>query len=101
MKKKKKLYIYIGIAVAILLIVGVIVKKNNKEVTRVSTEKASLRTITQTVTANGKIQPEKKKKISPYISGEVVELMVKEGDMVSVTVKNTNQTILSVITQKK
>ena len=83
MKKKKKLYIYIGIAVAILLIVGVIVKKNNKEVTRVSTEKASLRTITQTVTANGKIQPETDIKISPYISGEVVELMVKEGDMVS------------------
>lgn len=45
-------------------------------------EKAVKRTIIQTVSANGKIQPEKDVKISPYISGEVVELLVKEGDQV-------------------
>ena len=33
--------------------------------------------------ANGKIQPEVDVKISPYISGEVVELYVKEGDKVA------------------
>jgi len=36
----------------------------------------------EAVTANGKIQPEKEVKISPDVSGEIVELPVKEGDFV-------------------
>jgi HlyD family secretion protein len=48
----------------------------------VATEKVIRRTITETVAANGKIQPAIDVKISPYISGEVVELHVKEGDFV-------------------
>lgn len=38
------------------------------------------RTIVETITANGKIQPEKEVKISPDVSGEIVELTVREGD---------------------
>ena len=33
----------------------------------------------ETITANGKIQPEKEVKISPDVSGEIVELTIKEG----------------------
>jgi HlyD family secretion protein len=82
-KSKKKILIIGGIALLVILIIVVIIVKNGRnEGIKVSTEKVVKRTIIQTVSANGKIQPEKDIKISPYISGEVVELMVKEGEQV-------------------
>src|SRR5437016_10963595 len=48
----------------------------------VTTEKAFRKTITQLVTATGKIQPEILVKISPEVSGEIIELPVKEGQIV-------------------
>src|SRR5437016_2464947 len=48
----------------------------------VTTEKAFRKTITQIVTATGKIQPEILVKISPEVSGEIIELPVKEGQLV-------------------
>ena len=45
-------------------------------------EKIQTRDIVETITANGKIQPETEIKISPDVSGEIVELHVMEGDMV-------------------
>ena len=49
---------------------------------RVATEKVQRRTITETVNASGKIYPEIEVKVSPDISGEIVELNVQEGDSV-------------------
>ncbi|HLN55135.1 MAG TPA: efflux RND transporter periplasmic adaptor subunit, partial [Bacteroidales bacterium] len=49
---------------------------------KVAVENAEKRTITETITANGKIQPEKEVKLTPDVSGEIVELTVKEGDHV-------------------
>jgi HlyD family secretion protein len=49
---------------------------------KVAVEYAEKRTITETITANGKIQPEHEVKITPDVSGEIVELTVKEGDHV-------------------
>jgi HlyD family secretion protein len=45
----------------------------------VTTEKAEVRTLTQVVTASGKIQPEVEVKISTEAAGEIVELPFKEG----------------------
>ena len=82
-KSKKKLWIIIGAAlVVIVIIILAIVKGKGSDDIKVATEKVTKRTITQSVSANGKIQPEKDIKISPYISGEVIELTVKEGDQV-------------------
>ena len=82
-KSKKKVWIILGAAVVVAVIVVVaIVKGQKNEGIKVSVESAARRTIVQTVSANGKIQPETDIKISPYISGEVVELYVKEGDQV-------------------
>jgi hypothetical protein len=50
---------------------------------KVAVEKVSLRTIVETVSASGKIQPEIEVKISSDVSGEIVSLMVKEGQKVS------------------
>ncbi len=82
-KSKKKLWIIIGAAaVVVLIIIAAVVKGQRNDGTKIATEKVTKRTIIQTVSANGKIQPEKDIKISPYISGEVVELYVKEGNQV-------------------
>ena len=76
-------WILIGLFV---LIAGLVVYKmiaGNKDTgIKVSTEKATMRTIIETVNASGKIYPEVEVKISPDISGEVVELNVAEGDSV-------------------
>ncbi|MGQ9621367.1 MAG: efflux RND transporter periplasmic adaptor subunit [Bacteroidales bacterium] len=85
MKNNKILKILAPVAV-VLIIIAVIGKKQGwfgKAVTvKVAVETASSRTITEIITANGKIQPEKEVKISPDVSGEIVELNVKEGDKV-------------------
>jgi len=82
-KSKKKMWIIIGsVTLIIVIVIFAILKGKGSDSIKVATEKVVKRTITQTVSANGKIQPEKDIKISPYISGEVVELNVKEGDQV-------------------
>lgn len=85
MKNNKILKILVP-AVLVLLIFAVIGKKQGwfgKALTvKVAVENAEKRQIIETVTANGKIQPEKEVKISPEVSGEIVELTVKEGDQV-------------------
>lgn len=80
--KKKIWIILIVIIVLAVLITLAIQKGKNSKATKVAVEKVELRTLVETVSANGRIQPAKDIKISPYISGEVVELYVKEGDFV-------------------
>ena len=55
---------------------------NNDLPIKVSVEKAALHDIVETVSANGKVQPEVEVKISADVSGEVVDMFVKEGDVV-------------------
>jgi HlyD family secretion protein len=82
----KKLLLYLSFAAVALLILAVIGKKAGwfgKSVTfEVTTEKVSRRNITEIITANGKIQPETEVKLTPDVSGEIVELVVKDGDEV-------------------
>lgn len=82
MNKKKTWLIIAAAIIVIVLVVLVINKSKNSGSVKVATEQAESRTIVETVSANGKIQPAKDIKISPYISGEVVELFVKEGEFV-------------------
>jgi len=82
-KKSNKLwFILIPSILVVLTVLIVVAKKRNKKVTEVSTEMAVKRSIIETVAANGKIQPALDVKISPYISGEVVQLYVREGNYV-------------------
>ena len=84
--KTKKLLRYSLIAVVILIVLAVVGKKvgwfGKEEVIQVAVEKAKRRDIVETITANGKVQPETEVIISPDVSGEIVDLRVKEGDMV-------------------
>jgi len=82
-KSHKKILWYVTGAVVLIVIVALAVKKGkSSEAKKVAVEKVVRRSIVETVSANGKIQPAKDVKISPYISGEVVALYVKEGDFV-------------------
>jgi HlyD family secretion protein len=82
----RKLLIYLSLGTVLLVILAVIGKKAGwfgKSVTyEVTTEKVSRRNITEIITANGKIQPETEVKLTPDVSGEIVELVVKDGDNV-------------------
>ena len=67
----------------ILLVVMIIIAKNsNSGITKVAVEKTALHTITETVTASGKIYPETEVKIAPEVSGEITTLNIQEGDSV-------------------
>jgi HlyD family secretion protein len=68
-------------AVGLLLlwiIVSIILSKREKPIP-VTTEKAVRKTILQTVSATGKVQPETEVKISPEVAGEIIELPVEDG----------------------
>lgn len=76
-------WILFGLLGVIVVLVAFKMLSGNKETgVKVSAEKVTRRTITETVNASGKVYPEVEVKISPDISGEVVDLMVEEGDSV-------------------
>lgn len=83
--KNKKLYFIIVPIILLLVILAILKSKGvlgKDQSLKVNTEQVTRRTIIQTVSANGRIQPAKEVKITPYISGEVVKLWVREGDQV-------------------
>jgi HlyD family secretion protein len=87
MAKKKSRLIPILIGVLVLVLVGVLVAKKagwigKEEGTEVVLAEAKTAEIIEKVSASGKIQPETEVKISPDVSGEIIELHVEEGDSV-------------------
>src|SRR3978361_2128391 len=80
-KTVKWILIVLGILIVVLL-VGKAIKGKSEDGIKVTAEKAQKRTITETVSASGKVYPEVEVKISPDISGEITELNVAEGDTV-------------------
>ncbi len=86
MAKKKNYTKYIIIGAVLLLIVAIAGNKagwfGQGKQQKVSVEKALKRDIIETVSASGKVQPEIEVKLSSEVSGEIVELHVKEGDVV-------------------
>ena len=85
MKNDKILKILLPVAV-VMIVFAIVGKKAGwfgKAVTlKVAVEEVERRTIIETVTANGRIQPEREVKLTPDVSGEIVQLTVKEGDRV-------------------
>ncbi|PYJ72039.1 MAG: efflux RND transporter periplasmic adaptor subunit, partial [Verrucomicrobia bacterium] len=77
---RRRRYIVFGSIglVLLLIIVSVIASKRERPIP-VTTEKAVRKTILQTVSATGKIQPETEVKISPEVAGEIIELPVEDG----------------------
>jgi HlyD family secretion protein len=84
--KQKKFLPYAIILLVLIVVLLVVGKKKGwfgQDYTiSVATKKVESKTITEFITANGKIQPETEVKISPDVSGEIIELYVEEGDEV-------------------
>lgn len=82
-KSKKKVIVFSIIGVVLIALTLLVILGSNREtVFTVQTEKVARRTITQTVSATGKIQPELQVKINAEVSGEIIELPVREGQRV-------------------
>src|SRR5438445_13134840 len=79
-RSRRKRYIIFGsIGLLVLwIIVSIILSKREKPIP-VTTEKAVRKTILQTVSATGKVQPETEVKISPEVAGEITDLPVEDG----------------------
>ncbi len=82
-KSKKKLFIFGGLGLLLLVVLLLVIFSGSKEeIVVVQTEKVEKRNITQVVSATGKINPVYQVKISAEATGEVVDLPVREGDVV-------------------
>src|SRR5256884_5069646 len=77
--RRRRSIIFGSAGAALLLIVGVIIVGKREKPIPVTTEKAVRKTILQTVSATGKIQPETEVQISPEVAGEIIELPVEDG----------------------
>ena len=79
----KKKYIFIGLAVVIVLVVAVQLFSNKEDTTEVELATVGEIDLIETVSGTGKIQPEIEIKITPEVSGEIINLPVKEGQVVN------------------
>lgn len=82
--RKKLIWIIVGLVVVIGVIAGLKWKGviGNDQGVKVATDTVTLRTIIETVNASGKVYPEVEVKVSPDISGEIIDLNIEEGDSV-------------------
>src|SRR6266436_3850033 len=77
--RRKKQIIFGSIGLVVLWIAVSIIWSKREKPIPITTEKAIRKTIMQTVSATGKIQPETEVKISPEVAGEIIELPVTDG----------------------
>ena len=84
--KIKKIRGYLLLTAGLFIVIAIVGKKagwfGTGPATKVAVEAAIKRTIIETITANGRLQPETEVKLSPDVSGEIVEMDVREGDSV-------------------
>jgi len=80
--KLKHILIGFGLVVVLLVVLRFTGVIGGEKIEKITVEKAGDKKVVETVTANGKIQPETEVKLSSEVSGEVTELLVKEGDVV-------------------
>jgi HlyD family secretion protein len=82
-KKRRKIVIFSVIGLVLIGLTLAAVFRKKQPVITVQTDKVTRRPLMiETVVANGRIQPVVQVKISPEVSGEIVELPVKEGQQV-------------------
>lgn len=82
-KTGRKILVFSVIALGVGALAAAAFLKKREVVITVQTEKVARRNLTEVVVANGKIQPVVQVKISPEVSGEIIELPVKEGQAVT------------------
>ncbi len=79
---KSKKWIIILLSIVVVLIAVALLKGGSNKAVKVSTSAVEKRDIVETVAASGKIQPETEVIISSDVSGEIIEMPIKEGQTV-------------------
>ncbi len=82
MNFKKNIKWIIAVAVLFIVVMAVIGSKKGKSAISVTAQKIEKKTIVEVIPANGKIKPVVEVKISPDVSGEIIELNYKEGEYI-------------------
>eukprot|EP00388_Colpodella_angusta_P009537 GDKJ01025318.1.p1 GENE.GDKJ01025318.1~~GDKJ01025318.1.p1 ORF type:complete len:452 (-),score=45.17 GDKJ01025318.1:1480-2835(-) len=80
--KLKHILLGVGVLLVLLLVLKFTGVIGGEKIEKVTVDKAGDKKVVETVTASGKVQPETEVKLSSEVSGEVTELLVKEGDVV-------------------
>ncbi len=81
-KKRRKFLVFSIIGLVLVVLTALAIFKKRDISTAVQTEKVTRRSLTEIVPANGKIQPVLQVKISAEVSGEIIDLPIKEGQLV-------------------
>jgi HlyD family secretion protein len=81
-RRRRRIIIAIVIGLVLIASISIIIFKRREPAIPVQTEKVTRRNLIETVVANGRIQSVVQVKISPEVSGEIIELPVKEGQQV-------------------
>src|SRR5512133_2996906 len=82
-KNGRRILVFSAIILVIAGLSTAAFMRKREAIITVQTEKITRRNITELVVANGKIQPVIQVKISPEVSGEIIELPIKEGQFVT------------------
>ncbi|MDC0230484.1 efflux RND transporter periplasmic adaptor subunit [Aureispira] len=101
-KRKKRIGLYIFLFLVIILSLGTYYKITEKKVVveEVAVEAAQKRTIVETVYSSGKLFPATELEITSNISGTIIELYIKEGDLVKkgqILAKVDPETLVSIV----
>ncbi|MBK5260191.1 MAG: efflux RND transporter periplasmic adaptor subunit [Thermoanaerobaculia bacterium] len=82
MKRRTKIIIAIVAVLVAALVIGGFASRRGKDATEVTLGKAGQLDITAKVTANGRIDAKRKVDLSANVMGQIVNLAVREGDVV-------------------
>jgi HlyD family secretion protein len=82
-KKRRKLLVFSIILLVLAGLTALVFLKKRDILLTIQTEKVTRRSLTELVLANGRIQPVLQVKISAEVSGEIIDLPVKEGQKVN------------------
>jgi HlyD family secretion protein len=83
MSKRVKLSVFGGVILILAAAGGLIAAKRGNKSVEVRTEQVQMRDLVASVTASGQVRPQTKVDLSSDISGKIVKLAVKEGQMVT------------------
>lgn len=81
--RRKKIWLAAGAAVLLAVIVGVSVTRDSRRKVVVQTQKVGRKDLVSVVTASGEVKPTRYVNVSSNVSGRIVDLRVKEGDLVT------------------
>ena len=83
MSKRVKLSVFGGVILVLVAVGALTAAKRGKKAVEVRTEQVQARDLVASVTASGQVRPQTKVDLSSDISGKIVKLAVKEGQMVT------------------